>query len=60
MAEEAAGWQNFYLMTGGAAAVLTGLVFVALSAHITPILAHPLYRDRAIWNAWVLIAEVSE
>ena len=24
-------WQNFYLLTGGAAATLTGLIFVAAS-----------------------------
>ncbi len=57
MAEEA-GWQNFYLMTGGAAAVLTGLIFVALSAHITPILAHPLYRDRAFASIQALLGQV--
>ena len=39
-------WQNFYVMVGGAAAALTGLVLVAVSLHLRAILAHPLYRDR--------------
>jgi hypothetical protein len=43
----AESWQNFYVMVGGAAAALTGLVLVAVSLHLTAILAHPLYRDRA-------------
>ena len=45
-------------MTGGAAAVLTGLVFVALSAHIGPILAHPLYRDRAFASVQSLLGQL--
>jgi hypothetical protein len=40
-------WQNFYVMVGGAAAALTGLILVAVSLHLRAILAHPLYRDRA-------------
>jgi hypothetical protein len=42
-------------MTGGAAAALTGLLFVAMSLHAREI--------TAAWNiylAWVLITEVSE
>ena len=39
--------QNFYVMVGGAAAALTGLILVAVSLHLRVILAHPLYRDRA-------------
>lgn len=42
----AESWQNFYVMVGGAAAALTGLVLVAVSLHLKAILAHPLYRDR--------------
>ena len=40
-------WQNFYVMVGGAAAALTGLILVAVSLHLKAILGHPLYRDRA-------------
>jgi len=47
MASEAELWQNFYVMAGGAAAALTGLVLVALSLHLRATLGHPLYRDRA-------------
>ena len=36
------------MMTGGAAAALTGLIFLALSLHAKAIVAHPLYRDRAL------------
>jgi hypothetical protein len=53
-----AGWQAFYLMTGGAAAVLTGLIFVALSSHMSTILAHPLYRDRAFGSVQALLGQV--
>lgn len=58
MAEDASGWQNFYLMAGGAAAVLTGLIFVALSLHTTAIMAQPLYRDRAFASIQSLLAQV--
>ena len=40
-------WQNFYVMVGGAAAALTGLILVAVSLHVRAILGHPLYRDRS-------------
>jgi len=45
---DTAAWQNFYLMTGGAAAALTGLIFVALSLQARAIIGHPLFRDRAL------------
>ena len=32
-AYDAAAWQGFYVMIGGAAAALTGLLFVAMSLH---------------------------
>ncbi|HYK97773.1 MAG TPA: hypothetical protein VEU77_05215 [Candidatus Acidoferrales bacterium] len=44
----AESWANFYVMVGGASAALTGLVLVAVSLHLRAILAHPLYRDRAM------------
>src|SRR4051812_47138080 len=50
------GWQNFDIMTGGAAAALTGLVFVSLSLHTRAIMAHPLYRDRALATIQSLLA----
>ena len=41
-------WHDFYVMAGGAAAALTGLLFVAMSLHSGAILRHPLYGDRAV------------
>ena len=40
-------WHDFYVMVGGAAAVLTGLIFVAISIHLRALVATPLYRARA-------------
>ena len=42
------GWHDFYVMAGGAAAALTGLLFVAMSLHSGAILRHPLYGTRAV------------
>lgn len=41
-------WHDFYVMAGGAAAALTGLLFVAMSLHSGAIMRHPLYGDRAV------------
>ena len=49
------GWTNFYVMAGGAAAALTGLILVAVSLHIRPILGHPLYRDRSFTSLQGLV-----
>jgi modulator of FtsH protease len=43
-----AEWHDFLLMVGGAAAVLTGLVFVALSLNLDVLLRDPLHRSRSI------------
>ena len=48
MAEAAAGWQNFYIMAGGAAATLIGLIFIALTLNAKAFLKHQLYRERAL------------
>ena len=58
MAADAASWQNFYLMTGGAAAALTGLLFVALSLQAKAIIGHPLFRDRALASLLSLIGGI--
>ncbi|HYK98697.1 MAG TPA: hypothetical protein VEU77_09950 [Candidatus Acidoferrales bacterium] len=55
---EVVGWHDFYVMTGGAAAALTGLVVVALSLHARAIMAHPLYRDRAFAAIIALLTQV--
>ena len=48
MAYDPAPWQNFYVMTGGAAAALTGLLFVAMSLHAKTIMDNNFYRNRAV------------
>ena len=55
---DVAAWHDFYVMTGGAAAALTGLVVVALSMHAKAIMAHALYRDRAFAAILALMTQV--
>ena len=47
MAYDPAAWQNFFLMTGSAAAALTGLLFVAMSLHAKAIVTNRLHGSRA-------------
>ena len=47
-------WQTFYVMVGGAAAALTGLIFVAVSLHTRSIMSGVLHRDRA-WSSIALL-----
>ena len=51
-------WSDFYLMVGGAAAVLTGLIFVAVSLHLRPVLRDPWHRGRAASSLLALISVV--
>ncbi len=44
---EATAWHDSFLMVGGGAAALTGLVFVAMTLHLEEIAAHPVHRHRA-------------
>jgi len=41
-------WNNFFLMVGGGAAALTGLVFVAMSINLHTITSDPTHKNRAI------------
>lgn len=41
-------WHDFFVMIGGAAAVLTGLVFVALSLNLEVLLRDVMHRARSI------------
>jgi|SRR5579885_1036912 len=41
-------WHDFFIMVGGAAAALTGLVFVAMSLNLEAILKEETHRHRAI------------
>lgn len=47
MSYDPAAWHDFFVMLGGAAAALTGLVFVALSLHLDRVVADPFHRFRA-------------
>jgi hypothetical protein len=47
VAYDPAAWHELYLMVGGAAAVLMGLIFVAVSLHLRPILEDRWLRGRA-------------
>lgn len=58
MAPDTSAWQSFYLMAGGASAALTGLIFVGLSMQARAIIAHPLFRDRALTSLQSLVAGV--
>jgi hypothetical protein len=48
VAYDPAAWQNFYVMTGGAAAALTGLLFVAMSLHAKTIMENRFFSNRAV------------
>jgi hypothetical protein len=40
-------WRDYFVMVGGGAAALTGLVFVAMSQHLSDIASNPAHRHRA-------------
>jgi hypothetical protein len=42
-----AGWHDYFVMVGGGAAALTGLVFVAMTLHLDDIANDPVHRHRA-------------
>jgi hypothetical protein len=42
-----AAWRDYFVMVGGGAAALTGLVFVAMTLHLQDIVNHPVHRHRA-------------
>jgi hypothetical protein len=58
VAYDPAAWQNFYVMTGGAAAALTGLLFVAMSLHAKAIMENRFFRTRAIGTLMSLASQL--
>jgi hypothetical protein len=40
-------WHDLFVVTGGAAAALAGLVFVAVTLHLSAVTGHPGHRHRA-------------
>src|SRR5260370_4113191 len=40
-------WRDYFVMVGGGAAALTGLVFVAMTLDLAAIVHHPVHRHRA-------------
>jgi hypothetical protein len=52
-------WQAFYLMVGGAAAALTGLILVAMSLHLDEIRASEVHRARAYVSLAILAGKVA-
>jgi AcrR family transcriptional regulator len=48
VAYDAQNWQDFYVMTGGAPAALTGLLFVAMSLRSKAITSNRFFANRAI------------
>src|SRR5215831_5758639 len=41
-------WNNFFLMVGGGAAALAGLIFVAMSINLVIIIQNTTHKNRAI------------
>ena len=58
MAYNPAGWHDFYVMTGGAAAALAGLLFVAMSLHAREIMANRFFSNRAVGTVMSLASQL--
>ena len=49
------GWNDFFVVTGGAAAALTGLIFVGVSISLNKILSIPGLPNRAFLSILLLL-----
>jgi len=58
MAFDAERWHDFYVMTGGAAAALTGLLFVAMSLHAREIMTNSFFSNRAVGTLMSLVSQL--
>lgn len=58
MAYDTNAWQTFFVMTGGAAAALTGLLFVAMSLHAKRIMDNSFFSSRAIGTLTSLTSQL--
>lgn len=58
MAFDPVAWHDFYVMSGGAAAALAGLLFVAMSLHARGIMAEPFFSNRAIGTLMSLASQL--
>jgi modulator of FtsH protease len=58
MAFDPERWHDFYVMTGGAAAALTGLLFVAMSLHAREIMANRFFSNRAVGTLMSLASQL--
>ena len=58
MAYNPADWHDFYVMTGGAAAALAGLLFVAMSLHARDIMANRFFSNRAVGTLMSLASQL--
>jgi hypothetical protein len=51
-------WQNLYIMLGGSAAALAGLIFIAMSLHIEAIAKEEVFQARASANTFMIVTLV--
>ena len=58
MAFNPEAWHDLYVMSGGAAAALAGLLFVAMSLHARAIMANAFFRNRAIGTLMSLASQL--
>lgn len=48
-AYQAAAWHDLFICVGSASTALAGLIFVALSLHLSPIMGNPVWSLIAGW-----------